>query len=153
LFELHRDLAARRARQRRRGLGRSGLRHARFGRSGRLFLIAAVLLPLAACAKYQRINVLSEPNGAQVFVDGTLVGKTPVKLVIERTKDHIVFLKLDGYVPVQEVLVLNRASDRIDFLTPADVELRMARRLEADDPTRDAKRGVNVELEKEDSTP
>ncbi len=103
------------------------------------------------CAQYayQYVNVRSEPGGAQVFIDGKLIGRTPLQVTVERTRDHIVFLKLDGYVPEREVLTLNRARDRIDFLTPADVELELSRRASPADTTR----AVDVELEKNTSTP
>jgi len=91
------------------------------------FLCMAVAVSSLACARYQYVNIRSEPAGASVFLDGKEVGRTPLRMAIDRTTDHLVFLKLEGYRPEREVLRLNRVPDTIDFLTPADVELRLGR--------------------------
>jgi len=90
-------------------------------------LCTVLALSVLGCARYQRVHIRSEPAGAAVFLDGVRIGETPLQHRIDRDADHLVFLKLDGYVPVREVLTLNRAPDRIDFLTPADVDLRLGR--------------------------
>ena len=94
-------------------------------------LCAAALALSTGCALYQRVGVESQPAGAQVFLDGELVGQTPLMLRIGREADHLVFLKLDGYVPERAILTLNREQDRVDFLTPADVVVRLQPRLGA----------------------
>jgi hypothetical protein len=43
------------------------------------------------------LTVESRPAGASVFVDGTLIGKTPLMLVEVAAGDHAVSLDLDGY--------------------------------------------------------
>ena len=86
--------------------------------------LAAVVL-FQACAHYQNVEIASEPPGAQVFLDGEQVGRTPLRVPIDRDRPHIVYLKLDGHIPRQTVLAHNPMPDGIDFLTPADVELRL----------------------------
>jgi predicted acylesterase/phospholipase RssA len=43
------------------------------------------------------LTVESRPAGASVFVDGTLIGKTPLTLGEVAAGDHAVSLDLDGY--------------------------------------------------------
>jgi hypothetical protein len=43
------------------------------------------------------LTVESRPPGASVFVDGTLIGKTPLTLGEVAAGDHAVSLNLDGY--------------------------------------------------------
>lgn len=74
-----------------------------------------------ACAAYQNVGVETDPPGAQIYLDGKLVGQTPAKLRIGRERDHIVYLKREGYRPEPVVLEKHEANDGIDFLTPADV--------------------------------
>lgn len=45
----------------------------------------------------QSIPVSSNPSGAEVSVDGLVVGKTPIRLHLERNENHIVTLRLAGY--------------------------------------------------------
>jgi len=120
--------------------------------SARLALGALLAASLVGCARYQNVNIRSEPAGAQIFLDGREIGRTPLRVRIDRDKDHVVFLKLDGHVPEREVLTLNRVPDRIDFLTPADVELRLLRRV-GNDPAADSSRDVQIEAEEGSEAP
>ncbi|OFW28549.1 MAG: hypothetical protein A3H97_05375 [Acidobacteria bacterium RIFCSPLOWO2_02_FULL_65_29] len=43
------------------------------------------------------VTVESRPAGASVFVDGRLVGRTPLKLAAVAAGDHSIALELDGY--------------------------------------------------------
>ena len=64
--------------------------------------LAAVLL--AGCA--HPVVIDSEPPGASVLVDGTLIGKTPVSFV-DRSgfkRSYEVTVSLDGYRPLHQVL-------------------------------------------------
>ena len=45
----------------------------------------------------QAIPVSSNPSGAEVSVDGVVVGKTPLRLHLERNAPHIVTFQLPGY--------------------------------------------------------
>lgn len=101
------------------------------------------------CAQYQNVGVVSEPAGAEVFLDGERVGITPMRLPIGRDRPHLLFLKLDGHIPREAVLSHNPATDGIDFLTPADVSVRLVRRplKPGEAETGDRDRQVDVEVE------
>ena len=55
--------------------------------------------PTAAALEHEKVplTVESRPAGASVFVDGTLIGKTPLTLGEVAAGDHAVSLDLDGY--------------------------------------------------------
>ena len=55
--------------------------------------------PAASALELERVplTVESRPAGASVFVDGTLIGRTPLTLGEVATGDHAVSLDLDGY--------------------------------------------------------
>jgi len=58
------------------------------------------LAPAASAALEREkvpVTVESRPAGASVFVDGTLIGKTPLTLGEVAAGDHAVSLDLDGY--------------------------------------------------------
>jgi hypothetical protein len=60
----------------------------------------AELAPAASAALEREkvpVTVESRPAGASVFVDGTLIGKTPLTLGEVAAGDHAVSLDLDGY--------------------------------------------------------
>ena len=73
-------------------------------------LLAALTLPASqvvfpGCATIidgptQKVNVKTEPVGAQVFVNGRLVGQTPVTAVVSRWGMHRVRIELAGYKPL-----------------------------------------------------
>jgi len=79
-----------------------------------------------ACAHYQNVGVETDPPGAQIYLDGHLVGTTPTQLEVSRDKAHMVYLKREGYRPEPVTLELHEAQDGLDFLTPADVVKRLA---------------------------
>ena len=93
----------------------------------RVLLLFAVLLATSAatCAPYQRVGIESAPEGAEVYLDGTLMGTTPLELRIPTGREHSVFLKKEGYRSRLLVLNSHERSDGIDFLTPADLSVRM----------------------------
>jgi hypothetical protein len=88
-------------------------------------LVAAALAP--ACASYQELTVASNPPDAEVFLDQQPVGKTPLQVRVERTRDHALYVKKDGYQPELVVLTLRSARDGRRFLTPADVYVDLRR--------------------------
>lgn len=108
----------------------------------RALLLVPLLLAGAACAAYQRVGVESAPDAAEVYLDGELVGTTPLELRVETGTEHSVFLKAEGYQPRMVVLDRNRPADGIDFLTPADVRVRLVPRTGMPD------REVEVEVDK-----
>ena len=86
----------------------------------------AVVCGSLACAAYQNVGVESDPPGAQIFLDGELVGETPAQLRVGRDEPHTVYLKREGYKPELVLLERHEANDGIDFLTPADVARRLS---------------------------
>jgi hypothetical protein len=69
-----------------------------------LYLGLAATLLLQSCAtimsgKTQTMTFVSEPSGAQVSVDGNVIGTTPITTDISRKTENIVFQKegLDPY--------------------------------------------------------
>lgn len=79
----------------------------------RLFplLLAALALPLSqvvfpGCATLvdgptQKVKVNTEPAGAQVFLNGHPVGKTPVTAIVSRWGMHRVRIEMAGYKPLE----------------------------------------------------
>jgi len=71
----------------------------------RLFVVialAALALFAGGCASIvkgttQAIPVSSDPMGAQVKLDGNLVGQTPVKVEVKRKSDHLLTIEKPGY--------------------------------------------------------
>lgn len=47
----------------------------------------------------QRITVISDPQGAMVQVNGSMVGRTPVTAEINRKETAVVMVRKDGYYP------------------------------------------------------
>lgn len=69
--------------------------------------LAAVLslLATASCASIvspgpDQVSVQSNPEGAQVKVDGVPAGKTPCTVLIERKQPGVLLLELEGYGPL-----------------------------------------------------
>lgn len=91
----------------------------------RLALVLLLGLGALGCVSTQRMAIQSAPAGAEIYLDGVLIGQTPAKVRLSRDQAHKVFLKLEGYRPELVVLEHHTPSDRIDFLTPADVSVRL----------------------------
>ncbi len=67
-------------------------------------LALAMLLVAGGCAtvvkgSHQTVPMASEPPGADVLVDGSLVGQTPLKVEMKRKHDHLVTIQKTGYRP------------------------------------------------------
>ena len=86
---------------------------------------AGLALALGGCSHYQNIGVESDPTGAQIYLDGVPVAKTPATVTVGRDRAHTLYLKREGYRPELVVLELHDATDGIDYLTPADVTKRL----------------------------
>ena len=71
------------------------------------------------------IGVETDPPGAQIYLDGHPVAKTPTTLQVGRDRAHTIYLKREGYKPELVVIDRHSANDGIDYLTPADVTKRM----------------------------
>ena len=85
----------------------------------------ALATTLAGCSHYQNIGVETDPTGAQIYLDGQPVAKTPATLAVGRDKAHTIYLKREGYKPELVVIDHHDATDGIDYLTPADVTKRL----------------------------
>lgn len=55
--------------------------------------------PPPLVAEMQTVPVFTDPSGAAVVVDGISKGETPISLVLERNRDHMVVVTKDGYRP------------------------------------------------------
>ena len=67
-------------------------------------LLCTLLTYLGGCASIvkgttQDIPMTSVPPGADVLVDGALVGQTPLKAQLKRKSDHLVTIQKSGYQP------------------------------------------------------
>ena len=76
-----------------------------------LIIMACVLLLLAGCATKPSYTVMTQPPGADIFVDGKLVGKTPATINVVFTENvqmvtekKILTVKLQGYKTKKELL-------------------------------------------------
>jgi hypothetical protein len=54
--------------------------------------------------KFQKVNFYSSPIGAEVIVDGTNRGKSPILVDLARSSSHNVQIKLEGFQPFDLVL-------------------------------------------------
>lgn len=75
------------------------------------FLPAALALAVfgTGCAlivngKRQSLNINSTPAGAEVIIDGTSRGKSPVLMDLARDASHTVKIRLEGYQPFELTL-------------------------------------------------
>ncbi|MCG8425676.1 MAG: PEGA domain-containing protein [Proteobacteria bacterium] len=59
------------------------------------------------------VRVLSNVEGAQVFLDGTAVGTAPVDLKDIAPGDHVIEIKADGHLPREERIKVNAGSSEI----------------------------------------
>jgi hypothetical protein len=64
--------------------------------------IALLIMSFSSCAtaihgKDQVVNIVSEPQGAVVLVDGSPVGETPLAVSLPRKHDHQITVSKQGY--------------------------------------------------------
>ena len=65
-------------------------------------LILSILILTSSCAtimtgKTQEVTFDSEPQGAEVAVNGRVIGKTPTTIQLDKKQDQSVSFKLEGY--------------------------------------------------------
>lgn len=70
----------------------------------KLFVILASVVILSGCATILKsstelIVIQSDPQGARAVVNGLEVGVTPLTVPTNGTKDQVIMLSKDGYVP------------------------------------------------------
>lgn len=66
------------------------------------FAVLSILLFIASCATIfkgnsNNVEFSSDPQGAKVYVNGNLVGKTPTKLKLESQKTYYIEFQKEGY--------------------------------------------------------
>lgn len=71
----------------------------------RIFLAAAPVFLLAGCVE-RKLYLESDPAGADVYLDGRAVGKTPAEVPFDHYGGREVSLELPGYRPHREVIDL-----------------------------------------------
>jgi hypothetical protein len=73
-----------------------------------IVLLISLLLQTTACSffasKTQTLNVISEPSGAQVQINGSMVGVTPLQYELSRYSDASLLITKKGYEPQQRYL-------------------------------------------------
>lgn len=69
----------------------------------------ALLMIITSCATIvsgsrQYVGFSSRPSNAQVYVDGQMLGNTPLLTNLERKQNHRVSIELAGYLPFETIL-------------------------------------------------
>ena len=85
----------------------------------KILLVAVSFLFLNGCATVfkgsnQSVSFNSEPEGAQVIIDGVPMGMTPTSLSLKKSKFKNVTFKMDGYS--SQSLALDTSYDAIALL-------------------------------------
>lgn len=78
----------------------------------RLFALLFVLFLTTGCATIikgttQGIPISSDPAGADILIDGMLVGTTPADIEVKRKRDHLVVIEKKNYAPKSIAIVKN----------------------------------------------
>lgn len=65
-------------------------------------VVLGVLWSLTGCAtilagKQANVSFSADPEGAQVYVNGSLMGTTPVQIKLDNNKDYTIEFKKEGY--------------------------------------------------------
>ncbi len=68
----------------------------------KVMLIIATVLMLTSCATVfsgntDKVRISSSPSGADVYIDGLPVGKTPVAVNLDKGDSYHVAVQMDGY--------------------------------------------------------
>ncbi|MGB9600386.1 MAG: PEGA domain-containing protein, partial [Myxococcota bacterium] len=58
------------------------------------------------------INIQSEPKGAEVYLDGTFMGNTPLALKDIDAGEHVIKVSKAGYVDAETTITLNPKENR-----------------------------------------
>lgn len=58
------------------------------------------------------LNIVSEPKGAEVYLDGTLMGNTPLALKDIDAGEHVIKVTKEGYVDAETTITLNPKENR-----------------------------------------
>ncbi len=68
----------------------------------KMILVPILILMLSACSTVmntttQEVEIKTTPANAKILIDGRKFGTTPQTVNIERGRDHVIKLTLDGY--------------------------------------------------------
>jgi len=68
----------------------------------KIIALGLAILYLSSCATLfkgttEEVNVNSDPQRAQIFIDGKLMGETPITLKMESKKTYLIEFKKEGY--------------------------------------------------------
>jgi len=75
-------------------------------RNAGMLAVMIPLLFLSGCfatvfkGRNSSVEMTSVPDGATVYVDGAMVGQTPIKARLKSSTSHTIEFKKDGYKPV-----------------------------------------------------
>ncbi len=78
----------------------------------RIFALLFVFVLTSGCATIikgttQGIPINSDPSGADILVDGMLVGTTPADVEVKRKRDHLIVIEKKDYAPKSIAVVKN----------------------------------------------
>jgi len=81
---------------------------------------AVLLVSLTGCATLisgtnQTLTFNSEPSGAEVYLDGALIGMTPVSLSVKKNKKDAFLIKKEGYKAISRDIT--KAYDPVTLLS------------------------------------
>ena len=67
-------------------------------------VVLGLLFAISGCAtiiagKQANVNFSADPDGAQVYVNGSLMGTTPFQIKLDNNKDYVIEFKKEGYQP------------------------------------------------------
>lgn len=87
------------------------------------FILTLMILILSSCASIingpdQKVRILSDPPGADITINGQLAGKTPAAFKLIRSKDHVIGLTLEGYIPQSKEVKRTLSGVAIFYLLP-----------------------------------
>jgi hypothetical protein len=69
-----------------------------------VFLLMACMLVLSCVTKKGRIDIVSDPPGATVYMDNVKVGVTPMTYDYNFETSRVMKLEMDGYHPYEEIM-------------------------------------------------
>jgi hypothetical protein len=75
-----------------------------------IFVLFSLIFFLSSCATIfkgtrEEVRFGSEPQKAEVWVNGTKMGETPFSLKLESKKDYTIEFKMEGFQPVTKTII------------------------------------------------
>ena len=69
-----------------------------------LFIALFIAISFSGCAtlfanKSPQVSIGSDPDGAKVYVNGSYMGVSPVRVRLKNTRDYTIEFRKDGYQP------------------------------------------------------